>query len=98
MTFRAMKAAHAESVAEGVAVRGRAPHTGILPGVAGVAILAAMLCFPALAQSPQPGSDGSAPDLAATSPAGWFWTFEEWRPTLSSPDGRFTMTFRARFQ
>ena len=48
-----------------------------------------MLCFPALAQTA---------DTVATPPAGWFWTVQEWRPTLSSSDGRFTMSIRARYQ
>ena len=98
MTFRAMKVAHVESVAQVVAVGRREPHTHILASVAGAALLAAMLCFPASAQSPQRGSQGSTPDMSATGPAGWFWTFEEWRPTLSSSDGRFTMSFRGRLQ
>ncbi|MEA2824167.1 MAG: phosphate-selective porin OprO and OprP [Alphaproteobacteria bacterium] len=98
MIFRAMKAANVESVAQLVAVGGRERHTRIRARIAGAALLAAMICFPALGQSLQPGSWGGTPDVPATGPAGWFWALEEWRPTLSSSDGHFTMSFRARFQ
>jgi len=56
--------------------------------LANAALLGTLLCLPALAQSPS--EDGTR--------AGWFWTVEEWRPTLTSPDGRFTVTVRARLQ
>jgi len=38
--------------------------------------------------------------LAAIPSAGWgaAWTVEDWRPTLSSDDGRFSMSLRARVQ
>src|SRR5437763_15391158 len=88
--------ANVESVAQIVAF-GREPHTHICASIAGAALLAAMICFPALAQSPQPASQDGIPNMPATGPAGWFWTLEEWRPTLSSSDGRFTMSFRGRF-
>src|SRR5258708_25954296 len=81
-----------------VAVGGRESHTHIRAGIAGAVLWAAMICFPALAQSPQPGSQDATPDMAVTSPANWFWTLEEWRRTLSSSDRRFTMSLRARFQ
>src|SRR6266849_2222733 len=83
---------------QSVAVGGREPHTHIRAGIAGAVLLAAMICSPALAQSPQPGSQDATPDMAVTGPANWFWTLEEWRPTLSSSDRRFTISFRARFQ
>lgn len=66
--------------------------------VVSAAFLATLHCFPAFAQSPQLGSEGFAPNIAAASPTGWFWTFRRWRPTLQSPDGRFTMVVRARLQ
>src|SRR5690349_20540615 len=89
MIFRAMKAANSESRAQGVAVGEREPRAYVRAGIAGGALLAAVTCFPALAQSSQPGSQYGIPDMPAAGPAGWFWTLEEWRPTLSSPDGRF---------
>src|SRR5712671_2068111 len=76
----------------------REPHTHIRASIAGAALLAAMICFPAWAQSAQPASQDGIPNIPATGPAGWFWTLEEWRPTLSSSDRRFTMSLRARFQ
>jgi phosphate-selective porin OprO/OprP len=98
MNFRAMKAANVKSVGQVVAAAGREPHTRIRASIPGAALLIASICFPALAQSPQPGSQYGTPDMPVTGPAGWFWTLEEWRPTLSSPDSRFTMSFRGRFQ
>src|SRR5712691_5766537 len=89
--------ANVESVAQIVAFE-KGPHTHIRASIAGAALLAAMICFPALAQSPQSGSQDGSPAMPITGPAGWFWTLEEWRPTLSSSDRRFTMSFRARFQ
>ena len=77
---------------------GREPHAQARASIAGAVLLTAMICFPALAQSPQPGSQDGTPDMPVTGPAGWFWTLEEWRPTLSSSDSRFTMSFRGRFQ
>ncbi len=90
----AERLANVQSVCQ-IGAFGREPHTHIRASIAGAALLAAMVCFPALAQS---GSQDGTPDMPATGPAGWFWTLEEWRPTLSSLDGRFTMSFRARFQ
>jgi hypothetical protein len=81
-----------------VAVGGREPYTHIHASIAAAALLGAMLCSPALAQSPRRGSQDETPDMPATGPADWFWTLEEWRPTLSSSDGRFTMSVRGRFQ
>ena len=31
-------------------------------------------------------------------PGDAIWTFDDWRPTVTSPDGRFTMSLRARLQ
>src|SRR5258708_3361530 len=89
--------ASVKSVAEIVAF-GREPHTRIRASIAGTALLTVMICFPTLAQSPQPGSQDGTPAMPITGPAGWFWTLEEWRPTLSSSDSRFTMSIRGRFQ
>src|SRR5258708_4268722 len=93
----AERLANVESVAQ-IGAFEREPHTHIRASIAGAALLAAMICFPAWAQSPQPGSQDGTPDMPATGPAGWFWTLEEWRPTLSSSDRRFTMSVRGRFQ
>jgi len=93
----AERLANVESVAQ-IGAFEREPHTHIRASIAGAALLAAMICFPAWAQSAQPASQDGIPNIPATGPAGWFWTLEEWRPTLSSSDRRFTMSLRARFQ
>jgi phosphate-selective porin OprO and OprP len=80
-------------------------HSGISPltmswmaRLAGTALLAGSFCIPAFAQSRQPDLQRSMSDMVAIGSAGWFWTLEDWRPTLSDSGGRFTMTFRGRLQ
>jgi len=98
MIVRARKALHVETMSRLAGIAQQEPHTRIRAGSALAAVLAVMLCFPVLARSPQPGSQDATLDSPATGPAGWFWTLEEWRPTLSSADHRFTMSIRGRFQ
>ena len=57
--------------------------------ILGCALLAAMMCGPAVAQSQPESRDNWF---------GGFSTLEEWRPALSSSDGRFTMSIRGRLQ
>jgi phosphate-selective porin OprO/OprP len=62
----------------------------------GAALLVAAFAIPVAAAAQQAGDD----QLQRTEPelTGVVWTFDEWRPTASSPDGRFTMSIRARLQ
>ena len=66
------------------------PAGNPISAYASAALLAAIVAFPGAAQSQQ-SQPVQQPDDA-------IWTFDDWRPTVTSPDGRFTMSLRARLQ
>src|SRR5262245_41013871 len=52
-----------------------------------------------LANEAKAQSQPRQPDASAgNSSSGWVWTYEDLRPTVTSPDWRFSMSLRARLQ
>jgi phosphate-selective porin OprO and OprP len=73
-----------------------AQHRKIRTACLSAALPIAALAIPTA--SAQQTDDDQPPVQRAEPAFSGLWTFDDWRPTASSPDGRFTMSIRARLQ